>query len=82
MECWSKTQTLEIAKLIDVVIFDKTGTLTKGEFGVTDIVKTGSWNEDQILGKAAALEINSEHVIAKGIVKKASEQAIKSKKAE
>ena len=73
---------LEIAKLIDIVIFDKTGTLTKGEFGVTDIVRLGNWSEKQILENAAALEVNSEHVIAKGIVKKAEEEGLERGKAE
>ncbi len=75
-------EALEIAKLIDVVIFDKTGTLTKGEFGVTDVVKFGDWSEKQILENTAALEVNSEHVIAKGIVKKAQEERLENKKAE
>ncbi|HLN45273.1 MAG TPA: copper-translocating P-type ATPase [Candidatus Sulfotelmatobacter sp.] len=75
-------EALEIAKLIDVVVFDKTGTLTKGEFGVTDIVKLGNWSETQILENAAALEVNSEHVIAKGIVKKAQVDHLKNKRTE
>jgi Cu2+-exporting ATPase len=75
-------EALEVAKLIDVVIFDKTGTLTKGEFGVTDIVRFGDWSEKQILENAAALEVNSEHVIAKGIVRKAREERLENKKAE
>ncbi len=73
---------LEIGKTIDVVMFDKTGTLTKGEFGVTDIVELGDWREKEILENAAAIEVNSEHVIAKGIVKKAQEEGLRSKKAE
>ena len=73
---------LEIAKLIDVVVFDKTGTLTKGEFGVTDIIGLGDWSEKQILENTAALEVNSEHVIAKGIVKKAQDEGLEKKKAE
>lgn len=73
---------LEIGKTIDTVMFDKTGTLTKGEFGVTDIVKLGDWSEKEILENAAAIEVNSEHVIAKGIVKKAQEEGLQSKKAE
>lgn len=73
---------LEIAKLIDVVVFDKTGTLTKGEFGVTDIVRLGDWSEKQILENTAALEVNSEHVIAKGIVKKAQEEHLENIKTE
>ncbi len=73
---------LEIAKTIDIVVFDKTGTLTKGEFGVTDIVKLRNWDEEKILETAAAIEVNSEHVIGKGIVKKAQEEGLRSKKAE
>ncbi len=68
---------MEIAKNLDYVVFDKTGTLTKGEFGVSDIVVLSDWKEDDILRKAAALEINSEHVIARGIVAKAKEKEIK-----
>jgi len=71
---------LEIAKLIDVVVFDKTGTLTKGEFGVTNIIRLGDWSEKEILENAAALEANSEHVIAKGIVKKAQEERLENMK--
>lgn len=75
-------EALEIAKTIDIVVFDKTGTLTKGEFGVTDIVKLGDWDKKEILENAAAIEVNSEHVIAKGIVKKAQEEGLQNKKAE
>ncbi len=72
-------EALEIGKKIDVVMFDKTGTLTKGEFGVTDIVVLGDWDEKRLLQAAAAVEINSEHVIAKAIVKKAHEEGLESK---
>lgn len=75
-------EALEIAKTIDIVVFDKTGTLTKGEFGVTDVIKLGEWSEKEILETAAAIEVNSEHVIGKGIVKKAQEEGLRSKKAE
>ena len=72
-------EALEIGMKIDVVMFDKTGTLTKGEFGVTDIVVLGDWDEKRLLQAAAAVEINSEHVIAKAIVKKAHEEGLESK---
>jgi len=75
-------EALEIAKRIDTIMFDKTGTLTKGEFGVTDIVKLSKWSEKEILETAATLEINSEHVIAKGIVKRAQEEGLVKQKAE
>ncbi|MHA2174119.1 MAG: heavy metal translocating P-type ATPase [Candidatus Hodarchaeales archaeon] len=68
--------TLEDARKIDTIVFDKTGTLTLGEFGVTDIVSTDDWEEPLLLTLAAALEKNSEHTIAQGIVKKAVEEGL------
>lgn len=65
---------LEEARKIDTVIFDKTGTLTLGEFRV---VKTGLADnvlEDDMLSIAASIESESEHPIAKGIVKTAQEK--------
>lgn len=75
-------EALEIAKKIDIVVFDKTGTLTKGEFGVTDVIKLGAWSEKEILENTTAVEVNSEHVIAKGIVKKAEEEGLRGIKPE
>ncbi|MFQ5819276.1 MAG: heavy metal translocating P-type ATPase [Candidatus Heimdallarchaeota archaeon] len=74
-------EALEHSKELDIVVFDKTGTLTKGEFGVTDIVEVGDWTESELLSNAAAIETNSEHVIAKGIVKKAQEAGVHNKEA-
>jgi len=71
----NRTQ-FESARKISTVVFDKTGTLTKGEFGVTDIVCFGSLSEDELLRRAASIEANSEHTIAKGIVKKAKEKQL------
>jgi Cu2+-exporting ATPase len=67
----------EKARNMDVIVFDKTGTLTKGEFGVTDIIAREGYKEDDILRYAVFLESNSEHPIAKGILKKAKEKNIK-----
>jgi Cu2+-exporting ATPase len=58
---------LEAAREIDVVIFDKTGTLTQGQFGVVDIATTDHWDADRALALAAALEGDSEHLIAQAI---------------
>ncbi len=66
----------ERAKNVDAVVFDKTGTLTKGEFGVTDIISLDK-DEKYILTIAASLEANSEHPIAKGIIKEAKRRGIK-----
>jgi Cu2+-exporting ATPase len=62
---------LEDAREIDVVMFDKTGTLTKGEFGVADMATVEGWTEDETLALAAAVERDSEHTLARGIIQAA-----------
>lgn len=64
----------ENAYNLQTIVFDKTGTLTKGEFGVTDIISFGDWTESDLLRKAASIERNSQHSVAKGIVKDAEEK--------
>ncbi|HRN90382.1 MAG TPA: HAD-IC family P-type ATPase, partial [Candidatus Saccharibacteria bacterium] len=54
----------------------KTGTLTKGEHGVTDVWATKGYTEEDILHLTASLEQNSEHIVGKGIVRKAEEQHV------
>lgn len=67
----------ENARLITAMIFDKTGTLTKGEFGVTRIETLDpAVDKETLLRTAAALELNSEHPIAVGIIRKAKEQKL------
>ena len=58
---------LEAARNIDVVIFDKTGTLTQGKFGVVDLATADGWDSNRALALAAALESDSEHLIAQAI---------------
>ena len=58
---------LEDARNIDVVMFDKTGTLTEGEFGVVDLKTAAGWDEDEVLALAAAVEGDSEHLIARAV---------------
>lgn len=72
----------ENARNLQTIVFDKTGTLTKGEFGVSDIISLGDWSENDLLRKVASVEANSEHTIAKGIVKKAKEKNLKLSKVE
>jgi Cu2+-exporting ATPase len=67
----------ENARKITTVVFDKTGTLTKGIFGVNEIIITeDSYSEKDTITLAAALEQNSEHPIATGILEKAKEMNI------
>jgi Cu2+-exporting ATPase len=67
---------LEAAREIDVVIFDKTGTLTQGQFGVVDTATAEGWESDRALSLAAALEGDSEHLIAQAIRRFARDQKL------
>lgn len=70
----------ELAKDIDAVVFDKTGTLTEGKFGVTEII--AYIPEADLLKYSAAIEIASEHTIAKAIVEHAKTRQIEFPRAE
>ncbi|ANU23309.1 copper-translocating P-type ATPase [Planococcus donghaensis] len=70
----------EDARHLNAVVFDKTGTLTKGEFGVTNIIPSGDYTKDEVLQFAAAIEQNSEHPIATGIVSSAKDQGLEQKR--
>ncbi len=67
---------LESARNLDWVLFDKTGTLTRGEHGVTDIWAAKGYKVHDILHLTASLEQNSEHIVGKGIVKKAQDDRV------
>lgn len=59
----------EASRNLQAIIFDKTGTLTEGKFGVTDtVILDDKLEEPKLLAYAAAVEQNSEHPIAKGIM--------------
>ncbi len=59
----------ENARRITAMVFDKTGTLTEGKFGVSRIQPIASgFDKNSLLTTAAALEQESQHPIAQGIV--------------
>jgi Cu2+-exporting ATPase len=62
---------LERARNLDTVIFDKTGTLTRGSPIVSGVAAVPGGNENDLLRRAAAVEANSEHPLAKAIVAEA-----------
>lgn len=64
---------LERMRTVDVVLFDKTGTLTRGEPEVKDIRADGI-SEDELLALAAAVESDSEHPVARAIVRAARQK--------
>jgi P-type Cu2+ transporter len=62
---------LERARNLDMVIFDKTGTLTRGSPALSGVVAASGANEDFLISRAAAIEANSEHPLAKAVVAEA-----------
>ena len=73
---------LEEARSLQAVVFDKTGTLTRGEFGVVEITAGSGTDADEALRLAAAVERDSEHTIAQGIVRSAEERGAGGERAE
>ena len=68
---------LERAKDVDVVLFDKTGTLTEGRFGVVGMGLADPEDDpDAVLALAAAVEGDSEHLIAQAIRQAAAEKGL------
>jgi Cu2+-exporting ATPase len=67
----------ENSRKISTIVFDKTGTLTVGKFEVSSIVVLEKdLQENELLKAAAALEKNSEHPIATGIMALVKERSI------
>ena len=59
---------LEALRYVDTVVFDKTGTLTEGVFDVVK-VRSVDVSEDELMKFASIAEANSNHPIAKSILK-------------
>ena len=71
------SESLENANKVKTIVFDKTGTLTKGHLSISKIYNYSNLNEEEIIEAIANIENNSEHPIARGIVKYAKERNIK-----
>ena len=59
---------LEALRYVDTVVFDKTGTLTEGVFDVVNVKAVGV-SKDELMKFASIAETNSNHPIAKSILK-------------
>ena len=68
---------LEQMRTVDVVLFDKTGTLTRGEPALKDVATSGGVDRNSLLALAAAVEADSEHPVARAIVRAAHEQGLR-----
>ena len=62
---------LETLAKVTHVVFDKTGTLTKGHLALESVTIFEDMQEQQSLNIAAALELGSEHPVAKVFLQKA-----------
>ncbi len=67
---------LERARNLDLVIFDKTGTLTRGSPAVSGVAAGSGITDDELIARAAAVESNSEHPLAKAIVAEAKRRSV------
>lgn len=61
---------LEAAGRVKAFALDKTGTLTKGLPEVQEIVALNGHTRNEILARAAALEVHSEHPLAAAVLRK------------
>jgi Cd2+/Zn2+-exporting ATPase len=62
---------LERLASVRAIAFDKTGTLTRGEPAVSDVIAVGSASAQDVVRFAAAVEMRSEHPIARAIAARA-----------
>ncbi|MCS7059462.1 MAG: heavy metal translocating P-type ATPase [Meiothermus sp.] len=68
--------TLETLGQLRIVAFDKTGTLTEGRPQVTDVIPL-ALPEDELLGRAAAVETGSNHPLGRAILRRAAEAGVR-----
>jgi Cu2+-exporting ATPase len=67
---------LEEARRIDEVVFDKTGTLTLGQHRVVGVRVVEGTSEEDALRIGAAVEHDSEHSVARAVVRTASDRGL------
>jgi P-type Cu+ transporter len=69
-------EALETLAKVDTLLLDKTGTLTEGRPDLAGIVAEKDFTEDRVLLVAASLERNSEHPLARAIVRAAEKKSL------
>ena len=67
---------VETPARLKAIAVDKTGTLTNGQPVVIDVVPLNSHTKIELLERAAALEVHSNHPLALAIVRKANEEGV------
>ena len=67
---------IEALREVDTLVVDKTGTLTEGKPALMGVYTFGGFDETRALALAAALELPSEHPLARAVVAGARERRI------
>jgi Cd2+/Zn2+-exporting ATPase len=67
---------VEAPARLEAIALDKTGTLTEGKPKVVEVVPLSGHDEDELLERAAALEANSTHPLARAILAYAQERGV------
>mgnify|MGYP004468768753 FL=1 len=73
-----KSEILENANKIDVIVFDKTGTLTYGNLRISKVINNSSYSNNSLLEIVSSLESKSTHPIASAFKSYASDNGLKS----
>ena len=72
-----KSEILENANKVDVIVFDKTGTLTYGKLGISKIINKSNYNDLELIQIVSSLETKSTHPIAYAFINYAKENNLK-----
>jgi len=67
---------LEEARTLDTIVFDKTGTLTEGKHSMVAAETDGEMEKDRAIALAAAVEGDSEHMIARALRRAAEDEEL------
>ena len=73
---------IEVPASLNAIAFDKTGTLTIGRPSVLEVIPLNGHSAEELLLRAASMEVHSDHPLAQAIVRFAAEQGIKTSPAE
>lgn len=73
---------VEAPAQLQAIAFDKTGTLTKGRPTVVEVIPMNGHDETELLERVAAMELRSDHPLARAIVAFAQERGVAIRPAE
>lgn len=73
---------IELPARLQAIAMDKTGTITRGEPQVVNVVTFSGHSEEELLARAAALEVRSTHPLARAIVRFAETKGVSTEPAE